>query len=245
MRKLWILAITAATVVTVSACSESEQEQAKEQADQAMDQAEAAADKAMEKAEQAADKMDDMADETMASDKSGGGKKATASLSPVADSGAKGKVTFSKVADGIQVRGEATGLSEGKHGVHIHQNGDCGDEAQAAGPHLKLSTDSDDQIHGNLGEFTAGGSGEDTELTLLRVPMSEIMGKAVVVHAKGNDPSQPPGGAAGDRIACGVIEKAQPGGSEDSKSAGDSMDSGDSASSEETTASEDAASSGN
>jgi Cu-Zn family superoxide dismutase len=33
-----------------------------------------------------------------------------------------------------------------------------------------------------------------------------IIGRSVVVHARGNDPSQPPDGDAGARIACGVIE---------------------------------------
>jgi len=30
-----------------------------------------------------------------------------------------------------------------------------------------------------------------------------------VVHADGNDPSQPPAGDAGGRIACGVIEPVE------------------------------------
>lgn len=224
MRNVWIPIITAAAVATLAACSESDQQQARDQANQAMDKAEKAADQVMDKADKAADKMDDMADDVMASGKSD--TLTVASLSPAGDSGVQGQVTFSKAGDGLQVRSDVSGLSPGKHGVHIHSNGDCSNRARAAGPHLKLSTDGADDIQGNLGEFTAAESGADSERTLLRVPLSEIMGKAVVVHAKGNDPSQPPDGAAGERIACGVIEQAQASGADH---AGDSSDSGDSA----------------
>lgn len=205
MRNLWILAILLAGGVALTACSEGEQQQAKEQAEEAMDEAQAAAGEAMDEASKAADEMDDMADQAMSEDQ-GGGEGASAKLEAVGDSGVTGEVTFTKVGDGVQVYAEASGLSEGKHAFHIHQNGNCSNNAQAAGGHLKLSTDGDDEIHGNLGEFTVASSGSDSELSMLDVPISEIMGKAVVVHAKGNDPSQPPGGAAGGRIACGVIK---------------------------------------
>lgn len=205
MRNLWILAALLGGMAVLAGCSEGEQQQAQQQAEQAMDKAEAAADKAMDEATNAADEMDDMADQAMADDE-GGGKSATAKLEAVNDSGVTGEVTFTAVGDGVQVFAEASGLSAGKHAFHVHQNGDCSNAAQAAGGHLKFSTDGPDEIHGNLGEFTVAGTGSDNELVMLAIPLSEVMGKAVVVHAQGNDESQPPGGAAGDRIACGVIE---------------------------------------
>jgi Cu-Zn family superoxide dismutase len=39
-----------------------------------------------------------------------------------------------------------------------------------------------------------------------------ILGRAVVVHERGNDPQSPPIGNAGGRIACGVIGAADPAG---------------------------------
>lgn len=36
----------------------------------------------------------------------------------------------------VKVQGQLFGLTPGKHGFHIHQNGDTGDECKAAGGHF-------------------------------------------------------------------------------------------------------------
>src|SRR4051812_36107697 len=48
-----------------------------------------------------------------------------------------GKVNFTQESDGVLVEGEISGLAPGKHGIHIHEFGDCGGgEAKAAGEHF-------------------------------------------------------------------------------------------------------------
>jgi Cu-Zn family superoxide dismutase len=62
--------------------------------------------------------------------------------------------------------------------------------------------------------FTVGADGkaktkvEDADATLKEGPHSLLTsGAAVMVHAKADDYKTDPAGNAGDRIACGVIEK--------------------------------------
>lgn len=47
-----------------------------------------------------------------------------------------GTITFEKSADGVKVSGVVNGLAKGKHGFHIHEKGDLGDDCKAAGAHF-------------------------------------------------------------------------------------------------------------
>ena len=67
---------------------------------------------------------------------------------------------------------------------------------------------------GDMKNFTVGADGkaktrvENADATLKQGPHSlSTNGAAVVIHAKGDDYKTDPAGNAGDRIACGVIEK--------------------------------------
>lgn len=143
-----------------------------------------------------------------------------ATLHPTKGNSATGTVTFSRAADGVQVRADLEGLEPGKHAFHIHLYGDCSaPDGTSAGTHFNLRgsslnpPESIDRITGNLGELEPGDDGrasltttvEDIEFT---GPYS-ILGRSVVVHAEGNDPNEPPIGAAGARQACGVIGIAE------------------------------------
>lgn len=151
---------------------------------------------------------------------------AVALLQPTGDresgaEGARGEVYFEHDEQGLRVTARVQGLPPGAHAYHVHLRGDCsGAAGKSAGPHFNFSGPSapppDDvgRITGNLGELRADARGdaqhqgrvEDASLT---GPYS-IVGRAVVVHAKGNDAAQPPAGAAGARLACGVIGLTKP-----------------------------------
>src|SRR5205823_11104511 len=63
--------------------------------------------------------------------------KAIAVLHPTAGSKVSGTVTFTEVADGVQVQAEITGLAPGNHGFHVHEFGDCSaSDASSAGGHF-------------------------------------------------------------------------------------------------------------
>lgn len=117
---------------------------------------------------------------------------------------------------GLRIQTTATGLPPGDHAYHIHLYGDCSaPDGTSAGTHFNLAGSSlnppkdIDHITGNLGILKAdqnGNAEHSAQLAnaALTGPKS-IIGRAIIVHAKGNDQTQPPIGAAGDRLACGVI----------------------------------------
>lgn len=201
MRNFLFLTSLCTASLVLAACSESQQQQS----EQALAEAGEVVEQASQAATEVADDVTDYAEQAMATD-SAAGEAATAIVEPVAGSNASGKLVFTDLGDYLQVYAEASGLEPGAHAFHVHVNGDCSNNAQAAGGHLQFSTDTEGDIHGNLGEFHAAAGGSDKELAVISVPLEEIVGRAVVFHAKGNDPSQPPGGGAGARIACGVIQ---------------------------------------
>ncbi|MDI9221856.1 superoxide dismutase [Cu-Zn] SodC [Pantoea sp. EA-12] len=134
-----------------------------------------------------------------------------------------GKVTISETPYGLQFAPALTGLKPGIHGFHVHAKGSCEPAtiegkavaAGAAGGHF------DPQNSGkHLGPYADGHLGDlpaiyvtddgkaDYPVVAPRIKtLSEIKGKALMVHVGGDnhaDHPQPLGGG-GARFACGVI----------------------------------------
>ncbi|MFT7579945.1 MAG: Cu-Zn family superoxide dismutase [Myxococcota bacterium] len=143
--------------------------------------------------------------------------RAVAVLQPTQGSAVQATVRFVDNGDGsLAVTTEASGLPAGKHAYHIHVWGDCsGPKGKTAGTHFHfhgsaLNPGKDIQIiTGDLGELVADADGNASHETVitgaaLQGPYA-VLGRAIIIHEKGNDHSQPPIGAAGGRIACGVI----------------------------------------
>jgi len=143
-------------------------------------------------------------------------KRAVAVLHPTAGHGARGVVHFTANADGtLEVKSELSGLAPGVHAYHVHVYGDCSaPDGKSAGEHFAFASEDPSQhITGDLGELTADASGNarHTGRVERASGLDAIVGRAVVVHEHGNDPSQPPDGDAGARVACGVIGVAPAG----------------------------------
>ncbi len=146
-----------------------------------------------------------------------GQKFAETQLLPKSGSKAAGTVIFSKTKNGIQVVSTVTGVKPGKHGIHIHENGDCSAaDASSAGAHFNPtqaphSGPSDFTRHvGDLGNITANKDGSG--ILTLEIPeikgfldWSPIIGRSVVLHEGADDLKTQPSGDSGGRIACGVI----------------------------------------
>jgi Cu-Zn family superoxide dismutase len=144
--------------------------------------------------------------------------KAAAVLYPTTGNQAHGSVTFIKVRNGVKVIADINGLSPGEHGFHIHEFGDCTafDGKSAGGhfnpdgtPHGAPTAPAKNRHVGDLGNITAINSGK-AHLELVDSLLAfdgehSIIGRGVIVHAKKDDLTSQPTGAAGSRVACGVI----------------------------------------
>lgn len=132
----------------------------------------------------------------------------------------RGEVHLVRTPGGVQVSAEFTGVPPGPHGWHVHEYGDCSDPVSSSmGSHLDFAALGGDPpntgiITGDLGPLEADERGYASESGTVAVLEAEdlgyLNGRAVVVHAGPNDPTQPPAGAAGPAIACGVLGLAPP-----------------------------------
>jgi Cu-Zn family superoxide dismutase len=130
-----------------------------------------------------------------------------------------GTVTFTATKDGVKVVADLTGLSPGKHGIHIHEKSDLSDPMlKSAGGHWNPDAQhhggptSESHHAGDLGNVTADADGKaHLEMTLDGLTIGDggkhdVVGHSIVVHAKEDDLKSDPAGNSGDRIAAGVIE---------------------------------------
>lgn len=146
---------------------------------------------------------------------------ARADIEPLAGSGVSGTVEFTEQPDGEQgamkVEAKLRGLTPGNHGFHIHQFGDCSaQDGSSAGDHFnpEAAPHGGPEVMtrhaGDLGNVTADAKGEATlvqvvrGLTLRDGPRA-IAGRAIIVHASGDDLVSQPSGMSGVPVACGVI----------------------------------------
>lgn len=143
--------------------------------------------------------------------------KAVSVVYPIGNSGVSGTVQFEATSGGVSVSAELTGLEEGNHGFHIHQYGDCtASNGTSAGGHFNptgnehSSPEAANRHMGDMGNITANANGEASlDYTDGTITIDQIIGRGIIVHAGEDDLSSQPSGAAGSRIACGVIGVAQ------------------------------------
>ncbi|MCG6187104.1 superoxide dismutase family protein [Maribellus maritimus] len=142
--------------------------------------------------------------------------KAICVLHPTEGNDVKGTVTFTKTTSGVDVVADLEGLTPGKHGFHIHEYGDCSkpDGTSAGGhfnpDHKDHGGPADMERHvGDLGNIEAGEDGKaHLELNDTMIKLNgehSIIGRGIIVHAGEDDLTSQPTGAAGARVACGVI----------------------------------------
>ena len=147
-------------------------------------------------------------------------KTAIAMLAPTEGNIASGVVNFSQDGDIMQIDIRVDNLKPNSmHGVHIHIVGDCrAPDASSAGGHFNPQGSShggpfsEPRHGGDLGNIQADANGSaaaSLEITGISLGKNDdsIIGRAVIVHAQGDDLTSQPSGNAGPRIACGLISK--------------------------------------
>ena len=153
--------------------------------------------------------------------KSPGVTTALAWLVATSGSTVKGSVRFTQAGKALKVVAHVEGLTPGaQHGFHVHDFGDCSKpDASSAGGHFNPDghdhglTDKAERHAGDLGNLTADAKGvAHLEVTLTLATLTAknaVLGRGLIVHAKGDDGGQPAGNA-GARIGCGVIGAVAP-----------------------------------
>lgn len=149
------------------------------------------------------------------------GIEAEAVMKPTDGNKASGRVRFRATDDGVEVRIELAGLKpNSKHGFHIHEKGDCSaPDATSAGGHYAPNRNphglppADKRHGGDMGNVAADDTGRvDLTETFRNFALTgdeSVIGRAVILHAEPDVGAQPTG-AAGARIACGVIKASRP-----------------------------------
>jgi Cu-Zn family superoxide dismutase len=131
----------------------------------------------------------------------------------------KGEVEFREASKGVFVKISFSELPKGKHGIHIHKAGDLrGEGCKAVCDHWHKGTHTTHGGHpgtkgkrhtGDLGNIQISNSSKT--YFLKGVHLSELYGRAVIVHAdeddlgKGSHEDSKTTGHSGARIGCAII----------------------------------------
>lgn len=144
---------------------------------------------------------------------------ATAELAPKSGSKVSGTLKLIQVTlDKVLVTGLVEGLAPGKHGFHVHMNGNCDSpDGMSAGAHFNPngnhhgSPQSADHHLGDIGNIEVDERGradiniEIHGVTIALIGMNSIAERSLIIHAKSDDFTDPAGNS-GPRVACGEIE---------------------------------------
>lgn len=129
-----------------------------------------------------------------------------------------GEVVLSQTPHGTLLHAKLTGLPPGAHAFHVHTVGKCEPPFKSAGGHfnpdgVKHGILAEDGVHaGDMPNIHVPESGAlEIEVLntflMLDASLFDDDGAAIVIHDGPDDYKTDPAGAAGPRIACGVIEK--------------------------------------
>ncbi len=131
------------------------------------------------------------------------------------DGNTAGTVTLSTMGDHLMGRIEASGLTPGDHGMHIHAVGKCdGPAFDSAGGHLNPTgkqhglENPQGSHEGDLPALKVGADGKAEQSFPAHSSIGAILdtdGAAFVVHAGPDDQKTDPSGNSGGRVLCGVF----------------------------------------
>ena len=133
-----------------------------------------------------------------------------------------GIVRFVQTGTKVRVTGGISGLKPGAvHGFHVHEKGDCSSgDGMSTGGHFNPTgaphgrAEAGPHHAGDMDNLVADADGTaNVDVHLAGVTLgggaaTDIVGRALIVHAQPDDYSTQPTGNSGARIACAVIQRA-------------------------------------
>ena len=138
-------------------------------------------------------------------------------LVPTAGNKTRGMLKLTQQGDDLKITGKIRNLTPGEHGFHIHEYGDMrGNDGTAAGGHFNPGGHEHGapgtMSHvGDLGNIMANEEGVATVNVVSKgTKLHFVLGRSFVVHAGKDDLKSQPSGAAGPRVATGVIGVGNP-----------------------------------
>jgi superoxide dismutase, Cu-Zn family len=147
--------------------------------------------------------------------------KAVCVLKATEGNNVSGTVTFTQTKDGVLIEAHVKGLTaNSKHGFHIHEFGDISSpDGKSTGGHFNPAghdhsgPDSAKRHVGDLGNLEADASGhamyKRVDKTVQIHGEHSILSRGITIHAGTDDMKSQPTGAAGARVAVGVIGLAK------------------------------------
>jgi superoxide dismutase, Cu-Zn family len=133
-----------------------------------------------------------------------------------------GTVAITEDRNGTAFKVAVSGIPAGKHGFHVHEKGNCAaamkdgkmEPGGAAGAHYDPEAKKSHKgpqgagHKGDLPALTANATGVNETVMAPKLKLSEVQGRALVIHAGGDNYSDSPenGGGQG-RIACDIVPK--------------------------------------
>jgi Cu-Zn family superoxide dismutase len=143
-------------------------------------------------------------------------------ISAAGQGDAIGTLVLSDSRGGLRIEPSLGGLRPGPHGFHVHDKGDCGAAMKdgkmaagiAAGGHFDPATTgrhdgpTGNGHKGDLPVLDVDAEGNATTMVqALHLSLNDVRGRAIVIHADGDNYSDQPKplGGGGERVACGVV----------------------------------------
>lgn len=132
-----------------------------------------------------------------------------------------GVVYFEATTGGSQVFANFSGLPDyqpasngndpiGPFGFHIHEYGDCNvgnldSPFEAAGSHWNPTNQPHGNHAGDLPVLFSNNGYSNMSFFTNKFKPEDVIGKSIIIHQNPDDYRTQPAGAAGKRLACGVI----------------------------------------
>lgn len=147
---------------------------------------------------------------------------ASAVLMPREDGTTTGGIVFEQTGDTVAITVHIENAPPGTHGFHLHEVGDCSaPDFTSAGGHFNPGSaphggPMDAERHaGDLGNVEVAEDGTahveiTSDMLTVAAGPNSVVGRGVILHEDADDLVSQPTGAAGGRLACGVIAFGAP-----------------------------------